>query len=62
MSEKESNSMMKKIFKEIKHCDKLMIDTKETNVTILHEKFSTTYSKFQHLIIEKKIVIYDSDK
>lgn len=62
MSDKEFHSMMKKTFKEIKHCDQLMIDTRESNVILLHEKFNSSYYKFKPFILEKKIVIFDSEK
>jgi hypothetical protein len=62
MSDKEFHSMMKNLLKEIKHCDKLIIDTRESNVLLLHDKFNSSYSKFKPLILENKIVIFDSDK
>lgn len=62
MSDKEFHSMMKNLLKEIKHCDQLMIDTRESNVILLHDKFNASYSKFKPLIEENKIVIFDSEK
>lgn len=61
-SEKQFISKISTIFRESYHCDQLIIDTSETNVKLLDNNIYKHYPKFYHLIVENKIVFFNSDE
>lgn len=61
LPEKKLNSKITDIFKEFLYCDRLIIDTSESNISILNKKIKTDYQKYNH-VIYNKLILYNSDE